>query len=160
MRKLIAVFSRKEIQNQLDGTTRNRRAFEKISSVLNAVGYNRTSAQCREKLKSLKKDYRKRKPGQYNALLDKVMGCYPVTLHPTTTTRDDTDMTDAVDIKEEMSEEEDPASGSEEDFWEDGSDRSWMSAGPDDPIDESNATDPDYEVSQVGLSIYTFTLLH
>ena len=85
--KLIAVWGDEAIQKQLDGTTRNGKVFTKMSECLLAAGYKRTPAQCREKLKSMKKEYKKTKDHNRNQSggnrktcpfydeLDAVLGC-------------------------------------------------------------------------------------
>ncbi|XP_071789399.1 uncharacterized protein [Asterias amurensis] len=138
VRKLISVFARKEIQRQLDGTTRNRIAFEKMSSVLRSVGFNRTPAQCREKIKSMKKDYRKGKTSQFSAIIGKLMETYPVALRHAAV---DDDLVGATGEELEASimnklqamadediEEEEEATGSDDEIWNEESDRGWMSS--------------------------------
>lgn len=46
------------IQRELDGTVRNERVFREIAQSLSAHGYQRTSHQCRVKLKKLRCVYR------------------------------------------------------------------------------------------------------
>uniref|UniRef100_A0A3Q0RPA3 Myb/SANT-like DNA-binding domain-containing protein n=1 Tax=Amphilophus citrinellus TaxID=61819 RepID=A0A3Q0RPA3_AMPCI len=47
-----------KIQSELDGATRNERVYNEVSSLMAAHGYERTTQQCRQKLKKLKSDYR------------------------------------------------------------------------------------------------------
>uniref|UniRef100_A0A1X7UK71 Myb/SANT-like DNA-binding domain-containing protein n=1 Tax=Amphimedon queenslandica TaxID=400682 RepID=A0A1X7UK71_AMPQE len=56
--ELICLWSDDIIQEELEGP-RNKLVFEKISKSLNNKGYKGTTGQCRDKIKKLKKDYRK-----------------------------------------------------------------------------------------------------
>lgn len=56
---LIEEWGDERIQEQLEGCTRNKAVYEKVARALDASGHNRTAVQCREKIKKLKKDYRK-----------------------------------------------------------------------------------------------------
>lgn len=56
---LIEEWGDERIQEQLEGSTRNKAVYEKVARALDASGHNRTAVQCREKIKKLKKDYRK-----------------------------------------------------------------------------------------------------
>ncbi|XP_063052421.1 uncharacterized protein LOC134447066 [Engraulis encrasicolus] len=47
------------IQNDLDGATRNEKVFSEVARHMVAQGFNRTSGQCREKLRKLRTDFRK-----------------------------------------------------------------------------------------------------
>ena len=58
---LISVWGDADIQEQLDGATRNRSIFEKISKKLHEGGIERDWQQCKAKIKNLKQDYKKRK---------------------------------------------------------------------------------------------------
>lgn len=46
------------IQSELDGATRNERVFKELSETLMKYGFQRSSKQCREKLKKLRSEYR------------------------------------------------------------------------------------------------------
>jgi hypothetical protein len=52
---LITIWGDENIQDQLDGATRNKAIFETIAKKLQESGYNRDWQQCRAKLKNLKK---------------------------------------------------------------------------------------------------------
>ncbi|XP_031421247.1 zinc finger protein 527-like isoform X2 [Clupea harengus] len=55
---LLAVWSDKAVQDDLDGATRNERVFRDISSKLEEMGISRSYKQCREKIKKLKAQYK------------------------------------------------------------------------------------------------------
>ena len=57
--KLIEIRSEDNIQAQLEGCHRNREVYTRISRRMNEVGFQRTFEQCREKVKKLKKEYRR-----------------------------------------------------------------------------------------------------
>lgn len=57
--KLIDLWAEDRTQEELEGCHRNRDVFVRIATKLREVGYDRTFEQCREKIKKLKKDYRK-----------------------------------------------------------------------------------------------------
>ena len=57
--KLIEVWSEEGIQEQLEGSKRNKRIYEKLSSKLRKDGYNKTGEQCHSKVKKLRQDYKK-----------------------------------------------------------------------------------------------------
>ncbi len=46
-----------DIQEELDGAVRNKVVFNEISRKLKEQGHNRDTEQCRNKIKSLKKQY-------------------------------------------------------------------------------------------------------
>lgn len=58
VRALIGIWSDKNIQQQLEGTVRNKRIFEQIAAELQKVGIERDWKQCRTKYKNLKHEYR------------------------------------------------------------------------------------------------------
>ena len=58
MEKLLEVWSDEKIQAQLRGSVRNEIPFRKIADELCKAGYDRSSKQCREKIKALKKKYK------------------------------------------------------------------------------------------------------
>ena len=92
MLKLIDVWADDTIQSQLEGCHRNKDVYIRISQKKCEAGYNRTFEQCREKIKKLKKEYRKIKDmlngtGQgrndelpYFDAMDKVLGHKPATV--------------------------------------------------------------------------------
>ena len=56
--ELLAAWSDDVIQEELEGP-RNKDVFEKLSQILKSKGFDRSMVQCRERIKKLKKDYRK-----------------------------------------------------------------------------------------------------
>lgn len=58
-RSLVSVWSQENVQNELDGVSRNRTIFERISKELRNKGYEKTWQQCRTKIKNLTQKYRK-----------------------------------------------------------------------------------------------------
>ena len=58
---LLDLWGDEAVQALLEGCTRNRHVYERISGDLQKGGYNRTWSQCRDKLKKLKKEYKKLK---------------------------------------------------------------------------------------------------
>ena len=78
------------MQEQLEGCKRNKGVFEKISAGMTAAGFSRTAAQCRDRIKKLKKDYKKvkdyhretgrgRKQFKHYELLNNMLGNRPST---------------------------------------------------------------------------------
>uniref|UniRef100_A0A8C5S232 Myb/SANT-like DNA-binding domain-containing protein n=1 Tax=Laticauda laticaudata TaxID=8630 RepID=A0A8C5S232_LATLA len=58
VRALINIWSDEEIQQMLEGATRNKEIFEEIARRLMKVGIDRDWKQCRTKYKNLKYEYR------------------------------------------------------------------------------------------------------
>ena len=58
-RALIGVWGEANIQKQLDGVARNKHVYEKISTSMRELGYEKTWEQCRTKVKNLTNKYRK-----------------------------------------------------------------------------------------------------
>ncbi|XP_058442463.1 bifunctional phosphoribosylaminoimidazole carboxylase/phosphoribosylaminoimidazole succinocarboxamide synthetase isoform X2 [Marmota monax] len=58
VRALIGIWSDKSIQQQLEGTVRNKRIFELIAAKLQKSGIERDWKQCRTKYKNLKHEYK------------------------------------------------------------------------------------------------------
>ena len=58
-RALVSVWGEANIQEELDGVTRNKVIYEKITKELEGLGYTRTWKQCRTKIKNLTQAYRK-----------------------------------------------------------------------------------------------------
>ncbi|XP_049565266.1 bifunctional phosphoribosylaminoimidazole carboxylase/phosphoribosylaminoimidazole succinocarboxamide synthetase isoform X3 [Orcinus orca] len=58
VRALIGIWSDKGIQQQLEGTVRNKRIFEQIAAELQKLGIERDWKQCRTKYKNLKHEYK------------------------------------------------------------------------------------------------------
>lgn len=85
---LISIWGESEIQEQLDGATRNKSIFATISRKLQESGYDRDWQQCRGKIKNLKADYKKvkdhnggtgnsRKTCKFFQKLDAILGHRP-----------------------------------------------------------------------------------
>ncbi|XP_074848203.1 bifunctional phosphoribosylaminoimidazole carboxylase/phosphoribosylaminoimidazole succinocarboxamide synthetase [Carettochelys insculpta] len=64
VRALIHIWSDKNIQQQLEGTVRNKRIFEQIAARLQKFGIERDWKQCRTKYKNLKHEYKSVKSAQ------------------------------------------------------------------------------------------------
>ena len=83
-----------QIQAQLEGCKPNQDIFAKISSELSKEGYERTTQQCRDKIKKLKVEYRKIKDKRKKTredrfpewdffdVLDEILGHKPATAPP------------------------------------------------------------------------------
>ena len=56
---LIEIWSDDSIQGQLDGLVRNKKVFVRIAAEMECSGYCRNFQQCRNKIKSLKAEYKK-----------------------------------------------------------------------------------------------------
>ena len=56
---LVSVWGEANIQEDLDGVTRNKIIYEKITKDMEGLGYTRTWKQCRTKIKNLTQAYRK-----------------------------------------------------------------------------------------------------
>ena len=56
---LIDIWSDDAIQGQLEGMKRNKKVFQTISDKLAERGFTRTYEQCQNKVKALKKDYKR-----------------------------------------------------------------------------------------------------
>ena len=56
---LITVWGEADVQEQLDGATRNQTIFANIAKKLKESGYDRDWQQCRAKIKNLKAEYKK-----------------------------------------------------------------------------------------------------
>ena len=54
-----SVWGHAEVQSKLDGVTRNRTVFKKISNELGEMGFSKTWQQCHTKAKNLTQRYRK-----------------------------------------------------------------------------------------------------
>ncbi|XP_064005406.1 bifunctional phosphoribosylaminoimidazole carboxylase/phosphoribosylaminoimidazole succinocarboxamide synthetase [Pogoniulus pusillus] len=64
VRALIRVWSDRNIQQQLEGTVRNKRIFEQVAARLQKFGIDRDWKQCRTKYKNLKHEYKSAKSAQ------------------------------------------------------------------------------------------------
>lgn len=58
LKTFLSLVAEDRIQNELDGATRNERVFKELSETLAKYGFQRSSKQCREKLKKLRCEYR------------------------------------------------------------------------------------------------------
>ena len=56
---LISIWGEAGVQQQLDGATRNRAIFDKISKGMTDAGFKRNWKQCKDKSKNIKQDYKK-----------------------------------------------------------------------------------------------------
>ena len=90
---LISVWGDADIQEQLDGATRNRSIYEKISKKLHESGIERDWQQCKAKIKNLKQDYKKikdhngvtgngRQTCKFYDKLDAILGHRPASTPP------------------------------------------------------------------------------
>ena len=59
IRALISVWTDDIIQAEFGGTHRNQHVYKKISAEQEKLGYRRTWDKCRDKVKTLKHDYKK-----------------------------------------------------------------------------------------------------
>ena len=59
--KLLELWSEESVQALLEGSARSKNVYDKLASDLSRYGYTRTGVQCRERIKKLKKDYKKTK---------------------------------------------------------------------------------------------------
>ncbi|KFM72893.1 hypothetical protein X975_06424, partial [Stegodyphus mimosarum] len=80
---LIDIFSKEDVQQELNGSKRNIGVYERIARELSDVGFRRTAYQCREKIKRLRKEYQlakycfehniaPKKPMKHFELVDKI----------------------------------------------------------------------------------------
>jgi hypothetical protein len=61
VKSLITEWSEEKIQEELEGSTRNKDIFVKIAAGLKKQGYARDWKHCRDKIKNLKTEYKKTK---------------------------------------------------------------------------------------------------
>ncbi|XP_053921029.1 bifunctional phosphoribosylaminoimidazole carboxylase/phosphoribosylaminoimidazole succinocarboxamide synthetase [Cuculus canorus] len=73
VRALIRIWSDKNIQQQLEGTVRNKRIFEQVATRLQKFGIDRDWKQCRTKYKNLKHEYKSIKSAQDSGSTSKSM---------------------------------------------------------------------------------------
>lgn len=73
VRALIRIWSDKNIQQQLEGTVRNKRIFEQVAARLQKFGIDRDWKQCRTKYKNLKHEYKSVKNAQDSGNVNKSM---------------------------------------------------------------------------------------
>ena len=93
VKDLIAVWGEQKIQEELDGSVRNKTAFQHVSAAMTAKGHQRDWEQCRTKIKNLKKDYRTvkdhngetgrgRKTCRFFHEMDAILGHRPASVPP------------------------------------------------------------------------------
>ena len=63
--KLIEIWGQEHIQRQLQECKRNQSVYEEVAKEMREAGYERTYQQCRDKIKKLKREYKKEK-GRHN----------------------------------------------------------------------------------------------
>ncbi|XP_068260251.1 bifunctional phosphoribosylaminoimidazole carboxylase/phosphoribosylaminoimidazole succinocarboxamide synthetase [Nyctibius grandis] len=73
IRALIHIWSDKNIQQQLEGTVRNKRIFEQVAARLQKFGIDRDWKQCRTKYKNLKHEYKSVRSAQDSGSTSKSM---------------------------------------------------------------------------------------
>ncbi|KAM6075670.1 bifunctional phosphoribosylaminoimidazole carboxylase/phosphoribosylaminoimidazole succinocarboxamide synthetase isoform 2-T2 [Chlamydotis macqueenii] len=73
VRALIRIWSDKNIQQQLEGTVRNKSIFEQVAARLQKFGIDRDWKQCRTKYKNLKHEYKSVKSAQDSGSTSKSM---------------------------------------------------------------------------------------
>ena len=61
IRALISEWSEEKIQEELEGSTRNKQIYAKIAAGMKKQGYIRDWKHCRDKIKNLKTQYKKTK---------------------------------------------------------------------------------------------------
>lgn len=79
---LLTQWAEESVQEQLRSTPRNERVFAQLSSNLATQGFDKTTSQCRSKIKVLKQKYRtvkeqkdsKKQNSRWFAMMDKVLG--------------------------------------------------------------------------------------
>ena len=91
VKALIAIWGESNIQEELDGATRNKVVFQEIASKMNEKNFSRDWIQCRTKIKNLKKMYREvkdhnsftgrgRKTCKFYNELDEIIGHRPASV--------------------------------------------------------------------------------
>ena len=89
---LITISGEADIQEQLDGATRNKNIYLRISKKMAESGFTRDWQQCKAKIKNLKFDYKKvkdhngvtgngRKTCKFFGKLDAILGHRPASAH-------------------------------------------------------------------------------
>lgn len=94
---LLTQWSEESIQEQFRSTQRNERVFAQLSSELATQGFDKTTSQCRSKIRLLKQKYRrikeqknpKKQKSRWFAIMDKVLGCRKSVLVATKVTDSD-----------------------------------------------------------------------
>ena len=88
VKALIAIWGERKIQEELDGSVRNRTVYVNFAKKMNDLGYDRDWQQCKVKIKNLKKSYREvkdhngetgqgRKSCKHYKELDEILGHRP-----------------------------------------------------------------------------------
>ena len=91
--KLIDLWKEEGIQEQLEGSTRNRQVYEKLTAELSKAGSKKTGEQCRSKVKKLHQEYKEikdnngltgrgRSKWKYYDVLNEILGNRPATRPP------------------------------------------------------------------------------
>ena len=116
--KLIELWKEEGIQEQLEGSTRNKHVYVKLASQLAKEGVEKTGEQCRCKVKKLRQEYKKikdnhkltgrgRRKWKFYDVLNEILGNRPAT-HPPVVVDTSEDPTAAEEI-DGMSDEEEVA---------------------------------------------------
>lgn len=79
---LLTRWAEENVQEQLGSTQRNERVFAQLSSELATQGFDKTTSQCRSKIRLLKQKYgkikeqkdSKKQKSRWFAIMDKVLG--------------------------------------------------------------------------------------
>ena len=113
--RLIELWGKDSIQQHLEGAKRNKHVYEKIARKLQTTGSDKTSEQCRAKMKIFKADYRKVKD-KHNQTGEsrsnrKIFDSLDAMLKHRPTTRP----VDVLDTSGQPEDEEDELDGSKED---------------------------------------------
>ena len=117
---LIEVWGEEGIQEQLEGSKRNKHVYEKIAKELSNKGSDKTAEQCRAKMKKLKLDYRKvkdehsgteesRSTWKFFDAMDTVLGHRPTTHPPVVLDTSDQPGTEEEEETQEEEEEDEEA---------------------------------------------------
>ena len=124
--KLIEIWNEDGIQEQLEGSKRNKHVYEKLCTQLRGAGYVRTGEQCRSKVKKLRQQYKKIKDNngmtgrgrgkwRFFDALDEVFGHRPATRPPVIfDTTDDQQSTDSHASNRAVSQPAPPSSASKD----------------------------------------------
>ena len=81
---LLTRWAEESVQEQLRSTQRNERVFAQLSSELATQGFDKTTSQCRSKIKLLKRKYKrikelkdsKKQKSRWFAIMDEVFRCH------------------------------------------------------------------------------------
>ena len=116
VRALIAIWGETNIQEELDGATRNKVVFKEIARKLQEQGHNKDWEQCRTKIKNLKREYRSvkdnngetgrgRKTCKFYTELDSILGHRPASVPAVLLDTGDPQSGTTSSVTEEFSEE-------------------------------------------------------